>query len=429
MDHRRWLWCTCIVVLLSGTYSGQVEAKKAESTEFIKGIDYGKRFLRPKSEKGKKYRLGLNLMHETWGPWNAYYAPYEYVMLLTREWLESRGNPWSHTKDTHLMEAGLTSVTYKDAVKVCREWGVCGDPCGDPRLAIAISSYRKYRAHTEMLHGTNEDGEPTFWSEWLPQQAEDNYFEARCIMGLCGSANCAKVRKAFKTAEANAKVISRRGKKDDLMHAWWFVLNWLRDQKQGMIEFLFAPLPSGMTYWRFGTKWGRQIAGHEMRSEFFEPHSDGSKNYCWPPDGKPYFPHRPETGPDGVIVMVPDFPEPLYPWPCGKDGKVKVPKKSEWRDRCTFYGDKKAWKKVWHAPKPNDRWRKGGFKYHPVTGAPIKVKKGQKKYPTEADWRAAYDKWFDDQQALGILPSDEEYKALPAFMEDLGCIYKNPVAE
>lgn len=408
--------------VLFALVASPVEAKKKQS-EFTKGFNFGKNFLKPKTAKGKKYRQGLVKMWQDYGGFYAKYAKYEIPPMLSRAWLESRGNPWSHTKDTHLMEAGLTSVTYSDAWAVCDEWGVCGDPCGDPELSIAISAYRKYRSHKDMLEGTNADGEDTFWSSWLPQQADDNYFEARCFMGICGSANCYKVKKAVKSADHSANVLTRTGK-DGKMHAWWFTINWLKDQNMGKLKWLFEPLPPGISIWRFATKWGRQIAGHEMRAEFFEPNEDGTKNYCW--SNRPWYPHEEisVTNDDGTVTteLVPVFPDPINPWT-----KSTFPKKAHFRKNCVFYGDKKKWKKSWGGPKPNDRWKGTGMRYHPVTGDPINVKKGQKKFPTHDDWQEAYNKWRQDQIDIGRLPTEEETKQAEQILKESGCTFRIPI--
>lgn len=416
------LFLTCLALF-------PVNAKSEEPrTEFIKGIDFGARFLKPNTQKGKKYRAALVKIHHEFGPWILKYAPYEYVPFLSRAWIESRGNPWSHTKDTALMEAGLTSATYEEAWKVCDEWGVCGDPCGDAKLSIAISAYRRYRAHSEMLYGTNPNtGEPTFWSSWLPMQAEENYYEARAFMGICGSANCSKVRKAVKLANKKENVLSRVGK-DGKHHVWWYTISWLRDQNQSVIESLFQPLPSSMTEWRFGTKWGRTMAGLDMRTEFYESietNEEGKPipNHCFSPNGDPYFPHRTEII-DGVKVEVPDFPEPIVKWT-----KKTFPKKEHWRNACTFYGDKKAWRKTWGGPNRNDKWKTAGMKYHPVDGHPISVKKGEKKFKSKDEWLAAYNKWFNDQQEEGRLPSDEEYQSSESKLADIGCPFHSPIEE
>ena len=249
-----------------------------------------------------------------------------------------------------------------------------------------------------MLYG---DG---FWSGWLLEQAEDNRYEAEAFIGSCGSINCAKLRKAVIYSGVHKS--NKRGK-DGKLHRWWTLLNYLRAQTQQKILVIFAPKTQ---MWKIGARVGMVMGALNMRPEFFPAMETGNDheprpNYCWGED-LVYFPMRIEVVTvDGVAVprQVPDLPKPLNPY---KNGKMV--KRNEWRDGCVFYGDKKAWKAAMGEPKAGDRWRKSGMRYHPVTGEPINVKKGQKKYPTVADLAAAHAMGVADEQAAGRLPSDAE---------------------
>lgn len=407
------VWRSCCV---------EAPAYAGEPNQFIQGYDFGRAFLKPKTYKGAKYRRGLQKMHERYGPWCWKYQRYNYVPCLSRIWLESRGNPWSHTKDTYLLEAGLTSVSWSTASRLSAI-GRGGDPCGDPEWSIAANGWRQREQRINMLHGVKDPESdapsPKWWAEWLPQQCADNRIECEYFMSACGSVNCWKVKKAILIAD---KAVRSKGSNPHLpggiidhKHSWWKLMIWLRGKNDAQIHELFDPLPTGP--WRFGTRWGRVVAGWNMRAEFFPPLDDGSPNYCWG-DEMYWFPTVPVPSPTGEISEIDLFPEPLY----------KMPKHSQWRKRCVLYGTK-PWKKIMGEPKRNDRWKTGGFKYHPLTGEPIKVKKGAKKYSSDAEFQAVWEKWKDKAQAQRLLPSDEEYATWEQAMTDEGCTFTPAIAD
>ncbi len=368
-------------VVVSIFYALEVGANGGNS--FIKGVDYGKSFLSKKKPKGKKYRAGVWKNVERFGPWFEEYMPHEMVPAGSRAHLESRGNWWSHTKDTTLLEAGLMSNGYAFTRQVCKDTKVCGDPCGDPRFSIALAGYRRYLARDRMF---NEEG---FWEDWLLEQAQTNRWEAEAFVGACGSINCQKLRKAIKVAHKERGILNHR-------HKWWQLMKWYRDQTESRILWVFAPKTE---LWKLGSRVGRVMAGLHMRAEFYEPDENGDPVYGWG-DELMYFPHRTEMKElDGVLVpvQVPDLPEPIHKWTISS-----FPSSSEWRKRCYLYGTGN-WKKATGEPKPKDRYKR--------TACRDGICWGQRKYPTDEDFQIAHANWVDEMQIEGRLPTDQELDA------------------
>lgn len=380
-----------------------VKKEDKPKTEFVRGLEHGRSFLRPKSAKGQKHRDGIKKMIVEYRAWIWKYARYTVVKMARRIWIESRGNDASKTKDSYLLENGLTSVTYDDARRVCDEFGVCGDVCGDPELAIAITAYSDYRGRVAMfMEPDAENGEKNFWYPWLMEQWEYNPWEAEAFAGACRSINCQKLRKA----------ITMASKQDGFMtskHKWWQLVKWFRTLDEETTQFIFEGVKKSI--WNVGARIGMVEAALFMRAEFKKPLPDGSPDYGFGPTFA-YFPMRVEMREvDGVIIpiQVPDFPKPLHPY-------KKFPKREEWQTNCVLYGTK-AWHNVLGKPKATDRWKTGGFKYHPLTGDPITVKKGQRKYPAKDDFTAAHAAWIESMIAQGRYPTPEANAAAAAEMQ------------
>jgi len=413
----------------------QAEAKKKENkTEFIAGYDYGRVFLKPHTKKGKGYRQGIWNQIMRWLPWLVYFIPYEIVEMGSRAHLESRGNWWSKTKDTTIYEAGLTSVGYEFTKWVCAQWGVCGDPCGDPAFSIALSAYQRFLGRMKVFY----EAEDTFWDDiglddgtldhWLLVQAEENRFEAEALIGACGATNCQKLRVAIKIAHRERDILGRVGD-DGAHHAWWYLMSWFRDQTRGTVAAIFYPKEN---YKQLGLRYGRATAMKEMRAEFFVRQLNGQLIYGWEIDPVDYalemyplayYPHHavvemdPKIGPV-VTGYAPDFPEPLYPT------GPKFMRFNEWRKQCADYGGT-VWKRITGEPKRNDRWRSGGTKTL-WDGTKIKVKKGYKKYASDAEFEAAHAAWEVEMKKQGVLPTDEEFAWAWAELERLGFALVKP---
>jgi hypothetical protein len=423
--RKQLIGLAVILMFMTTTlFVGVAEAKKGpqkQTTEFMKGYDFGRAFLKPKSKKGIKYRRGVWMQIMRWLPDLVHYIPYEIVEMGSRAHLESRGRWRSHTKDTTIYEAGLTSIGYDFAKQVCLDWGVCGNPCGDPRLSIALAAYQRFLSRRTVFYET----EGTFWDEWLLQQATENQFEAEVLIGICGAVNCQKMRKAIKMADKESKILTKTGK-DGNLHVFWNLMSWMRSKEQGTIAFIFAPKTN---FYQLGTRFGRVVAMKDMRTEFYKQTEGEPTVYGWEvhdttiEEPLAYYPHHLEWE-DGVATMVPDFPEPLFPT------GPKYMKFSEWREGCYMYGSK-GWKQHGEDDEPdrNDRWKKTGMNYHPVTEEPINVKKAQKKYASQEEFEAAHDKWTADMQQAGVLPTDEEYEEAWVILEQLGFELVNPVKE
>ena len=377
--------------------SCNLNAAPPPKNEFIKGYDTGKSFLGPKKKKGKKYRAGVQKMIVRWKAPLRKFMRDEMVQGGSRAWLESRGNWYSHTKDTTIYEAGLMSNGYSFTRQVCLDHGVCGDPCGDPIFSIALAGYRRYLSRKEMFEG---DG---FWEGWLLEQAKDNRFEAEAFVGACGAINCQKLRMAIVYSGVHKS--TKKGK-DGKLHRWWKMMQYLRDQEQEKIAIIFAPKTQ---LWKIGSRLGRVVGSKFMQAEFFEqPESDNGHearaNFCWT-DDLFYYPHD-EAG-------APVFPEPLYPT------GPKFMKSSEWRKRCSLYGTK-AWKKATGEPKRFDKYKKSACRDG------VCWTKGRK-YETNEEFEAAHAAWLDEMQGAGVLPMDADQAATELEMFAAGCQMVNPV--
>lgn len=404
-----------LVLALSGLHivikdlqGSAVEA--GQKTQIEKGLDMGLNFCGPKKKCGIKTRLGIQHWHELYGPWCWKYQKTDYIGCLSRIHFESRGNPWSHTKDTLLEEAGLTSVSKRTAFEL-KKLGYGGDPCGDPEWSIFASGYEKMTRKKHMMEGDCPGGDAACWSKWVPLQWEQNRVEAEMFMSVAGSINSGKLKKLLKIANKEKK-----GKLFAHEHTYWQFVKWLRVKKDPWMKLTLEPLKVDM--WRFFFRFMRSsYNGWRLRSEFFPPlgyeYKKGKEvpipNYCW--GETPYYLPKVDIPipDDGTVTML-LAPKPLY----------KIPKSSEWRDRCVFYGDKKAWKRIWSEPKRNDKWKRAGFKYR-WDGKPIKVKRGEKKYKTQWEYEAAYLAWIDEMQEQRLLPSDEEFVLWREDMKAEGC--------
>lgn len=406
------------IIIVSWPTCDSDASPKSVSTEFIKGYNKGNSFcMSPKKKCYKSYRSGIQKMHERYGPWCWLYSPWEYIKCLSRLWLESRGNPWSRTKSTNPAEAGIASTSQETAIRL-KDMGYGGDPCGDPKWSIAANAFQSMEQRKAMLEKPCEKAKLPCWSDWLPTQFEDNRIEAEYFIGACGSTNCWKVRKAVHYANQEADILERVGK-DGKMHVWWYMINYLSKQTQAKLAVIFEPMK--VSYWRFGSRWGRVMAGKKLIAEFFPQVEGESTNYCWDDDEPYYFPMIPivDDEGDGAVVEAyeMDMPTALFPYP----------KKGQWRARCHLFGTK-GWKKAWPdlEPKRNDKWTKGGMKYHYVTGDPINVKKGEKKWKTDEEFQAAWEHWKDEMQEQRLLPSDEEYATWEQEMDEAGCAFQYP---
>jgi hypothetical protein len=257
-----------------------------------------------------------------------------------------------------------------------------------------------------------EKGKDSFWWPWLLEQCKQNRFECEVIIGACGGINCQKLRKAMDYAGTNSTdTVGKDGK----MHSWWKTRNYLNAQDQSKINEIFAPKEN---LWQMGSRVGRVVAAKFMRAEFYEclGYDEEGKpipNFCWgTEDTIAYFPHRIEMRPDvnGILiaVLVPDFPEPLYPT------GPKFMKFEDWRKRCILYNGKgKKWKNATGEPKKkNAKYKKSAC----VDG--VCWKKGQKKYP---DFPAAVEAWEDECREKKELPSLELQSWADEELELMGC--------
>jgi hypothetical protein len=419
-----YLLALLLACIVSVPLSAEAKKKECTNNTFVCGYDYGKAFLGAKKEKGKKYRKNIWKGVQRFKSYFWKYMRDEMIPAASRALLESRFNWWSRTKDTTIHESGLMSNGYDFTRKVCLEYGVCGDPCGDPEFSIALAGFRRYLARKQMIEDAkNDDGGDSFWFPWLMKQFNMNRFEAEVIIGACGAINCQKLRMAIKYAGTNDE--KRAMGKDDVLHVWWKTINYLRNQDQAKINEIFYPKDN---LWQIGSRVGRVVAQLFMRVEFYEqpqPHNgdDPGAFYGWDDEEFAYFPFRVELteGENGVPIptLVPDFPEPLYP-----TGPKFMPF-SEWRKRCILYnGKSKAWRKATGEIKNcKAKYKKSACRDG------VCWKKGQRKYPTAEDCEAAKAAWKAEMQDAGVLPTDEMDAKTDAEMLEAGYILVNPVSE
>ena len=431
------LFVLLIVIAHLPTCTGYAaaEAAKAEpKNELIKGYDYGKGFLKPKTKKGKKYRKAIWKIVQRFKAFFWKWMRDEMIPGASRARLESRANWWSHTKDQTIYEAGMMSNGYYFTRWVCLEYGICGDPCGDPAFSIFLAGFRRYVARQRMLYEPlTEEGKENFWHPWLLEQCEQNRFECEAIIGMCGAINCQKLRMAMIYAGTDS-VEGATGKKG-VMHAWWKTANYLRAQPQDKVLTIFAPKTE---LWKIGSRLGRVVAQIFMRAEFYVPGEpsyrcldagyDPDENvecmheeeipqpfYGWSETEFAYFPFRWEVREiEGVsvAVLVPDAPEPLYP-----TGPNFMPF-SEWRKRCVLYATKAWYKATGEIRKCNEKYKKTAC----VDG--VCWKKGQKKYP---DCAAAKAEWEQEMRDTGVFPTLEMQAQADKEMAVAGYVLRLPV--
>lgn len=363
--------------------------KETESKgEFLRGLNMGRSFLPPRSEKGKKVRRKIYKINGTWGAWCREYCPHDYTPCLFRVSFESWGDPWSKSRDNKELEAGLTSVSW-DTARTLDELGMGGDPCGDPEWSIAASCWERRNRRRNMLEGDCPGNDAACWSNWLLELYEFNRIEAEYFMGIAGSVNSAKVKYLIKKSKALREE-----------HVWWEWIRWLRSQSDAQLMGYLEPLE--VELWRFGFRIGRSSFNTwRFRASFFKPiegdnGDEPQPNYCWG-DVPYWFPQREEK----VWQEWDAMPEALYP----------MPTFGKWRDRCIYYDKREVRRRRWHEPALKDRYKKTACRHGTCW------KKGELKYPTHEDWASAHAAWVDEMQAQRLLPSDEEYAGWELEME------------
>jgi len=234
---------------------------RAEAADtFGAGVDTGKSFCAPGTDKGIKLRKHLQDMHDLWGPWCLKYkGSTPYVACLQRIWLESRGHPYGEVVGSPIIEKGLTSVT----LEVARDLG--GDPCGDPRWSIWASMHRNNSEREAMLTTRK------WWADWIGDAPR---VEAFMLMGLCGSMNCYKLKQLVQQAGAH-----------ETKHPYWNTLSHWREQEKeyaGNKALMKIVGNLKVSKWRVGFKAGRIYNAYaKVYAGFHDPLPDGSPNYCW----------------------------------------------------------------------------------------------------------------------------------------------------
>lgn len=219
-----------------------------EKNDFIAGYDYTKSFLSPNKHRGKNFRKRLERVAEQYQSVCEKYMPDKVTECLIRILIEADGHDGSRTIDSYAREAGLTSIGYDQAVMLCDEYGVCGDPCFDAEFAIGAFSWLEYHERITLLE------EAPYWSDWLPELCERNRAECEFIIALLFDVNAGKVEKVMKHVGA-----------EKAQHPWWKTIKWIRKQTNEILNKMFEPLAVNLR--RFGLRWGLVIQKSKIRKE------------------------------------------------------------------------------------------------------------------------------------------------------------------
>jgi hypothetical protein len=271
----------------------KIFAKKGN--DFIEGYDYTRNYLNPNKPRGKNFRKRLAKIEGAYEGYCKDYMPDTTTECLIRVLIESGGHPESRTKDTHSREAGLTSIGYPQAVTLCEEYEICGDPCGDPEWAVGAYAWMVYRERENLLT-THQ-----YWSDFLPRLCDESRTECEIFFQLNLDTNTAKAQ----------RIINKAGTKNQ-KHVWWDTVSWLRKQSAKDLKKLFGPL--AVSFRRYGLRWGLAVGKTKIRK-------DRLGEYNW----------------GEVLAEPPKKPVALRP----------LPSVSQWRKKCH------AWKsETWWATKP-----------------------------------------------------------------------------
>jgi len=290
----RPLWFTLSLGLLVGIVAtifilllscGKAEAAEAPNS-FVEGYQHASTFLNPKKKRGKNFRKRLTRIATLYQGYCEIYMPDYVPECLIRILVESDGHEGSRTKDTTAREAGATSIGYGQAVTLCEEYGVCGDPCWDREFAVGAFAWLLYHDRKTLL----EDS--PYWSEWLPKACERGRAECELIITLNLDVNSGKVEK-----------VMRHVKAQKAKHPWWHTIKWFKKQTDDSLNKMFSPL--AVTLKRFGIRWGLAWMKQKIRKERY-----GGK-YSW-----------------GSMLEQP---------PAKPPAKKAMPSEKDWRKECHLY--------------------------------------------------------------------------------------------
>jgi hypothetical protein len=185
----------------------------------------------PGTKKGDKLRKYIDEMLTLYGPWiDKYRGPVPRKKIAMRIWIESRGNPWSQTKDNYLHERGLTSIPKWAGAELG------GDPCGDPEWSICATAWMDNQRRQKMIKG------PGYWSSWISRAPS---VQQSIFIGACGSTNCQKVALMCKHTACHKQ-----------KNPWWHMLSYYRSNNGAIIKIIQGVKVSE---WRFGFRLGRVV--------------------------------------------------------------------------------------------------------------------------------------------------------------------------
>jgi hypothetical protein len=286
------LWVSLVALALYFTFSCDAYAAKKKKApppnEFIAGYDHARTLLSKGKPRGKNFRKRLVRIVTLYKDYCETYMPDHVPECLIRILVESDGHEGTHTKDTTAREAGATSIGYAQAVTLCEEYGVCGDPCWDREFAAGAFAWLLYHDRKTFL-------EQKWWRDWLPDFCEEARSECELIIALALDVNTGKVEKVMK--KSGAKKIK---------HPWWGTIKWFKGQTDLGLAKMLSPMAVDLR--RFGIRWGFILQKQKIRVEWY----------------------------DGKAAWGPLVEEP----PAKPPAKNPLPSEKEWRKTCHLHKTK-----------------------------------------------------------------------------------------
>jgi len=225
-------------------------AKKPPPNEFIAGYDASRTMLAPGKKRGKNFRKRMARVATLYLGYCETYMPDYVPECLIRILVESDGHEGSRTKDTTAREAGATSIGYGQAVTLCEEYGVCGDPCWDREYAVGAFAWLLYHDRKMFL-------DQKWWRDWLPEYCEGHRSECELIIALALDVNTGKVEQVMKKSGA-----------EKAKHPWWGTIKWFKDQTDLGLAKLLSPMAVDLR--RFGIRWGFVVMKQKFRPEWYD---------------------------------------------------------------------------------------------------------------------------------------------------------------
>lgn len=371
---------------------------KVEKGTFNSGYTSGTAFLVPGTPKGDNHLLWLVVIEEWYGPWCLKHQnERSYFKCLQGIVFESRGNPYGITNSSVWLEMGLTSANDGFAA----EYDF--DPCGDPETCIWASSAENHGRRRTIAEGEQWD--------WLDGHSR---LERERWLSATGSVNGGVVLRMAK--DANAHKVTPETVEGGGVTPWKRFIGALRKwDKSGIIYAKKAGI--SITPWRLGIRLGRKISQEKrypMISWRPDPahhdESEGGVRLLVPVSKKAAKERGIEPGVVEVVVhddLLGQIAEEYY---------TTVPEivslNAQWSSESMCYSNHLFYDPSIELPQPKAK--------APFPGSKLAGKKCKKH---KKEWRAKLGKTlaqasqmrrgspeFEELQAQGWFPSDEEYE-------------------